>query len=62
MMSSIMEIEIKYIGLRAGEKLYEELITEGEDVMPTECDDIMVLQPSIWHRGPPEESFCGAAL
>jgi FlaA1/EpsC-like NDP-sugar epimerase len=39
------EIEIKYIGLRSGEKLYEELITEGEDVMPTECDDIMVLKP-----------------
>lgn len=39
------EIKIQYIGLRAGEKLYEELITEGEDVMPTECDDIMVLQP-----------------
>lgn len=39
------EIEIKYIGLRPGEKLYEELMTEGEDVVPTECDDIMVLQP-----------------
>jgi FlaA1/EpsC-like NDP-sugar epimerase len=39
------EIEIQYIGLRRGEKLYEELITKGEDVMPTECDDIMVLKP-----------------
>jgi FlaA1/EpsC-like NDP-sugar epimerase len=39
------EIEIKYIGLRPGEKLYEELIAKGEDVMPTECDDIMVLTP-----------------
>jgi FlaA1/EpsC-like NDP-sugar epimerase len=39
------EIEIQYIGLRPGEKLYEELITEGEDVIPTECDDIMALQP-----------------
>jgi FlaA1/EpsC-like NDP-sugar epimerase len=39
------EIEIKYIGLRPGEKLYEELITEGEDVLSTECDDIVVLQP-----------------
>jgi FlaA1/EpsC-like NDP-sugar epimerase len=38
------EIEIQYIGLRPGEKLYEELITEGEDVMPTECDGIMVLK------------------
>jgi FlaA1/EpsC-like NDP-sugar epimerase len=39
------EIEIKYTGLRPGEKLYEELITAGEDVMPTERDDIMVLRP-----------------
>jgi FlaA1/EpsC-like NDP-sugar epimerase len=40
------EIEIKYTGLRPGEKLFEELITEGEDVIPTEHDDIMVLKPS----------------
>jgi FlaA1/EpsC-like NDP-sugar epimerase len=39
------EIEIKYTGLRPGEKLYEELIIEGENVMPTERDDIMVLMP-----------------
>jgi FlaA1/EpsC-like NDP-sugar epimerase len=39
------EIEIKYTGLRPGEKLYEELIVEGENVMPTERDDIMVLMP-----------------
>jgi FlaA1/EpsC-like NDP-sugar epimerase len=39
------EIEIQYIGLRPGEKLYEELITEDEDLMPTERDDIMVLKP-----------------
>jgi len=37
------EIEIKYIGLRAGEKLYEELITEGEDIKQTEHKDITVL-------------------
>jgi FlaA1/EpsC-like NDP-sugar epimerase len=41
------DIEIKYTGIRPGEKLYEELITEGEDVMPTEHDDIMVLRPGI---------------
>lgn len=38
-----MDIEIKYIGLRPGEKLYEELITAGEDVMQTQHQDIMVL-------------------
>ncbi len=37
------EIEIKYIGLRPGEKLYEELITEGEDIQTTDHRDIMVL-------------------
>ncbi|MFW5961330.1 MAG: polysaccharide biosynthesis protein [Desulfohalobiaceae bacterium] len=38
------EIEIKYMGLRPGEKLYEELITEGEDVLPTRHEKIMVLR------------------
>ena len=38
-----VDIEIKYIGLRPGEKLYEELITAGEDVMQTQHQDIMVL-------------------
>ncbi len=38
------EIEIKFIGLRPGEKLYEELITEGEGIIPTEHKKIMMLQ------------------
>ena len=38
------EIEIKYIGLRPGEKLYEELITEGEGIVLTEHEKIMVLR------------------
>ncbi len=37
------DIEIKFIGLRPGEKLYEELITAGEDVVPTGHSQIMVL-------------------
>jgi len=39
------EIEIKEIGLRPGEKLYEELITEGEGIQETEHEEIMVLKP-----------------
>ncbi len=38
------EITIKYIGLRPGEKLYEELITEGEGIVSTEHEKIMVLK------------------
>ncbi|MEW6593831.1 MAG: nucleoside-diphosphate sugar epimerase/dehydratase [Thermodesulfobacteriota bacterium] len=38
------EIEIKYTGLRPGEKLYEELITEGEGIVPTGHEKIMVLR------------------
>jgi len=38
------EIEITYIGLRAGEKLYEELITEGEGIIETAHEKIMVLR------------------
>jgi FlaA1/EpsC-like NDP-sugar epimerase len=38
-----LDIEVKYIGLRPGEKLYEELITEGEGIQETQHEDIMVL-------------------
>ncbi|MDM8542132.1 nucleoside-diphosphate sugar epimerase/dehydratase [Desulfococcaceae bacterium HSG9] len=37
------EIEIKYTGLRPGEKLYEELITDEENIQNTIHNDIMVL-------------------
>ncbi len=39
-----IEIEIKYTGLREGEKLYEELITEGEGIVDTHHEKIMVLR------------------
>lgn len=38
------EIAIRYVGLRAGEKLYEELITEGEGIVDTNHEKIMVLR------------------
>jgi FlaA1/EpsC-like NDP-sugar epimerase len=37
------EIAIRYVGLRAGEKLYEELISEGEGIGATDHEKIMVL-------------------
>ena len=39
-----VDIKIEYIGLRPGEKLYEELITEGEGIAPTSHEKIMVLR------------------
>jgi FlaA1/EpsC-like NDP-sugar epimerase len=38
------DIKIEYIGLRSGEKLYEELIIEGEGIVPTTHDKIMALK------------------
>ena len=46
-----VDIKIEYIGLRPGEKLYEELITDGEDVIPTSHKKIMVLRGSECHLG-----------
>lgn len=34
------DIEIKYVGLRAGEKLYEELWNDGENIIPTKYEKI----------------------
>jgi FlaA1/EpsC-like NDP-sugar epimerase len=39
-----VDIKIEYVGLRPGEKLYEELIIEGEGVLPTNHEKIMVLK------------------
>ncbi|MFC1878073.1 polysaccharide biosynthesis protein, partial [Thermodesulfobacteriota bacterium] len=45
------DIKIEFTGLRQGEKLYEELITEGEDVVPTDHEKIMVLKSSNGYNG-----------
>jgi FlaA1/EpsC-like NDP-sugar epimerase len=39
-----VDIEIKFVGLRPGEKLYEELITRGEGIVPTPYEKILVLR------------------
>jgi len=39
-----VDIKIEIIGLRPGEKLYEELLTEGENIFPTRHEKIMVIK------------------
>lgn len=41
------EIPIQYVGLRPGEKLYEELITEVEGIVATNHEKIMVLSADV---------------
>ncbi|MGD9733455.1 MAG: polysaccharide biosynthesis protein [Desulfamplus sp.] len=41
-----LDIEIRFDKLRPGEKLYEELITEGEGIVVTSHKKIMVLKPN----------------
>jgi FlaA1/EpsC-like NDP-sugar epimerase len=46
-----VDIKIVYTGLREGEKLYEELITAGEDILPTGHKKVMVLRSSSFFKG-----------
>ena len=39
-----VDIEIRFIGLRPGEKLYEEVITEGENILPTYHEKIRIFR------------------
>jgi FlaA1/EpsC-like NDP-sugar epimerase len=43
------DVEIIFTGLREGEKLYEELITHGEDIVNTKNEKIMVLHSNGWN-------------
>jgi FlaA1/EpsC-like NDP-sugar epimerase len=37
-----VDIEIKYTGLRPGEKLYEELLSDAENTLPTHHEKILI--------------------
>jgi FlaA1/EpsC-like NDP-sugar epimerase len=39
-----VDIKIEFVGLRPGEKLFEELITGGEGIVPTGHEKIMALR------------------
>ena len=45
------DIEISFTGLRQGEKLYEELITDGEGIVNTNHEKIMVLKSGNYWNG-----------
>ncbi len=52
------DIEVQFTGLRQGEKLYEELITEGEGIVPTMHEKIMVLKADgKWNGFGSQEAF-----
>jgi FlaA1/EpsC-like NDP-sugar epimerase len=42
------DIEIKFTGLRPGEKLYEELLIAGDNVQPTEHPQIYCAREAFW--------------
>jgi FlaA1/EpsC-like NDP-sugar epimerase len=46
-----VDIEIRFTGLRPGEKLYEELTAAGEDVQPTHHDKIKIYRGQRLARG-----------
>jgi FlaA1/EpsC-like NDP-sugar epimerase len=51
------DVEIIYTGLRAGEKLYEELITQGENIMPTRHKKILMIRSNGWNCKETHEEF-----
>jgi len=55
------DIRIEYTGLRPGEKLFEELITEGEGILPTSHQKILVLKANCANGRVPEQALADLA-
>ncbi len=53
-----VDIKVEYTGLRPGEKLYEELMTAQEDVVPTDHKKIMVLNSQPVRGDTLEKEVC----
>ncbi|MEG2575614.1 MAG: nucleoside-diphosphate sugar epimerase/dehydratase [Christensenella sp.] len=51
------DIKIKYMGLRPGEKLYEELLTGEEGIKKTDRNDIFVAKPCVFSKEEARESI-----
>jgi len=48
-----VDIDIEFAGLRPGEKLHEDLVVEGEEVMESPHERILIARPSLpagWDR------------
>ena len=48
-MTPDVDIPIDYIGLRPGEKMFEELITKGENITDSPHEKIMILKNEVEH-------------
>jgi FlaA1/EpsC-like NDP-sugar epimerase len=51
------DVEIVFTGLREGEKLYEELITQDESIVSTKHKKIMVLRGEGWNGKNSQHEF-----
>jgi len=56
-MTPYEDIDITFTGLRPGEKMFEELLINGEGVMPTDHKKIRVLSPVTIEMGPVAEEL-----
>lgn len=52
-----IDVDIIFTGLRPGEKLYEELITQEEGIVNTRHDKILVLRSSGWNGHENKENY-----
>jgi FlaA1/EpsC-like NDP-sugar epimerase len=51
------DIDIKISGLRPGEKLYEELLANGENTLPTHHDKIMIAKSADFNKAEVKEQI-----
>ena len=57
-----VDVKITYIGLREGEKLHEELIVKGEDILPTVHEKVVALRSNNLLKGKRQHQKAGKIL
>lgn len=60
--NSSQDIEMKTIGLRPGEKMYEELMSEEESARALETDELFIILPYDYKRQDYQERYADARL